>query len=81
MKNVGPLSDLGKLMARYCIAFDTVKIISEGKGNETVEQLVRMFVHVWVLFVNIINQSLTLCCIKINANVFLIWTYISIFGK
>ena len=46
MKNVGPLSDLGKLMARYCIAFDTVKIISEGKGNETMEQLVRMFVHV-----------------------------------
>ena len=33
-------------MARYCIAFDTVKIISEGKGNETMEQLVKIFVHV-----------------------------------
>ena len=36
-------------MARYCIAFDTVKIISEGNGNETMEQLVRIFVCIGVL--------------------------------
>ena len=36
-----PASDTGKLMARYCIAFNTVKSFSEVKGSESMEELVR----------------------------------------
>ncbi len=33
-------SETGKLMARYCIAFDTVKSFSKLKGTESIEELV-----------------------------------------
>ncbi|XP_057297127.1 probable ATP-dependent DNA helicase HFM1 [Hydractinia symbiolongicarpus] len=33
-------TEIGKLMARYCIAFDTVKILSSSSGNESLEELV-----------------------------------------
>ena len=33
-------TETGKLMARYCIAFDTVKIFSAATGDESLSELV-----------------------------------------
>jgi len=34
-------TETGKLMARYCVAFDTVKQFSRVTGTETLPELVR----------------------------------------
>ena len=36
------LSDTGKLMARYCVAFETMKNFHKITGSETTEELVRI---------------------------------------
>lgn len=41
--------DIGHLMARYCIAFDTVKLFSSASGNESLVELVIIF---FVVFIN-----------------------------
>ncbi|XP_056599610.1 probable ATP-dependent DNA helicase HFM1 isoform X2 [Triplophysa dalaica] len=39
--NIKP-TETGKLMARYCVAFDTVRQFSEVTGNETLPELIEM---------------------------------------
>lgn len=39
-------TDLGKLMARYCIAFDTMKKVSKVTGSEDINELVSRIIYV-----------------------------------
>jgi len=38
--------ETGRLMARFCVAFDTMKIFHGISGHETMEELVRLVYHV-----------------------------------
>ena len=48
------LIESGRLMARYCVAFETMKNFFEVKGDEDLETLVRLQLHVHVVFMCIV---------------------------
>jgi len=37
--------EIGRLMARYCIAYDTVKLFASVNGQESLEELVRLYIQ------------------------------------